>query len=437
VALLVLGSAIYIAVASTLADASVAQLRSRALSLSAALAMAGKLPAGEGDALLVSDPGRPGIMLGGQTSGTLGVVMEASTGGSVFSRKVTAPANGDGAAARGVSIEPGVGSIQKVVPPDADMLLSVDEVGLEAARNGQTTLREVSLNGTRVRVLSQPYESDGVRYVIQVVGDRTSEVQTLGVLLVVLIGGAVLVLIAALGVGHVYSGRALVPIRESLRRQREFAADASHELRTPLAVVRASVDHLRRHPEQSVAASGETIDDIDEEVTRLTALVDDLLLLARTDSGGIDIERNRVDLAEAALEAVDGLTGVADSRNTRVELELQPIEVTGDQARLRQLVSLLVDNALRHGPGGQLVRVRIRNAQSAAVVEVEDEGPGIRPEDLPHIFDRFYRAAEAPSGGTGLGLAIAAWITERHGGSIRAENLPDQGARFTVTLPAT
>jgi signal transduction histidine kinase len=434
VALLILGSVIYAAVATSLAEASVVQLRSRAESLSNAIASAeaaGKmgLVGGEAD-IVVSDPGKQGIVFGGVTSGTLGMIMAQVPPGFpdtkrqvAFDQTTVEPPGGTGAGEKSIALGP-------------DEALAIDDEGVAAARRGQTVLHELSANGAPVRVLSQPFSQGGTTGVIQVVGDRTSEVQTLQVLLIVLVAGAVLVLAAALGVGYVYSGRALVPIRESLRRQREFAADASHELRTPLTVVRTSLEHLRRHPEQSVAAAGETIGGIEVEVTRLTALVDDLLLLARTDSGGLEIERNPVDLAEAALEAVDGLASVAGARSTRVELDLEPIAVVGDRARLRQLVSLLLDNALRHGPGGQLIHVRIRGTSAAAVVEVDDQGPGILPRDLPHIFDRFYRAAGAPPGGTGLGLAIAHWIAERHGGSIRAENLPDRGARFTVTLPA-
>jgi signal transduction histidine kinase len=112
-----------------------------------------------------------------------------------------------------------------------------------------------------------------------------------------------------------------------------------------------------------------------------------------------------------------------------------PAEVRGDPARLRQLVGILVDNAIRHAPAGSRVDVRVRTDGSDAVLVVEDEGPGIRPEDLPRVFDRFYRAAGAPGGGTGLGLAIAAWIVERHGGRITAGNSESAGARFTVRLP--
>jgi signal transduction histidine kinase len=113
----------------------------------------------------------------------------------------------------------------------------------------------------------------------------------------------------------------------------------------------------------------------------------------------------------------------------------EPAEVEGDPARLRQLVVILVDNAVRHVPSGGHVTVRVRVEGAAARLVVEDDGPGIRPEDLPRLFDRFYRASGAPGEGTGLGLAIAHWIVERHDGHIEAANRPGGGAVFTVRLP--
>jgi signal transduction histidine kinase len=111
--------------------------------------------------------------------------------------------------------------------------------------------------------------------------------------------------------------------------------------------------------------------------------------------------------------------------------------VSGDPLRLRQLVTILTDNALAHSPAGTAVSVRIRPETPDVVLTVDDQGPGIREEDLPRIFERFWRADNAPAGGTGLGLSIAAWIVEAHGGTISATNRPEGGARFEIRLPAS
>jgi two-component system sensor histidine kinase CiaH len=250
---------------------------------------------------------------------------------------------------------------------------------------------------------------------------------------VLLVGGLV-ALAAALGVGWVYADRALVPIRDALRRQREFAADASHELRTPLAILRGSIDHLRRNADRPVREVGTALDDLDAEVDRLGGLVDDLLLLARTDSGDLELTPAPLDLADVAVDAAAGLAAVGAERGVRVVLDATPVELVGDAGRLRQLVRILVDNAIAWSPPNGMVVVGVREEGSVAVLTVEDEGPGIRQADLPRIFDRFWRAADAPPGGNGLGLTIAAWIADRNNGRIRDANRPAGGARLEVRL---
>ena len=234
-----------------------------------------------------------------------------------------------------------------------------------------------------------------------------------------------------------------MPIRDSfgaqrtaLRRQREFAADASHELRTPLTVIRSSLEHVFRHPERPVSESREALDDIDAEVTHLTAMVDDLLLLARSDSGAVAMERMPLDVGDVAFEAASALGRMAEERGVHVQVDPEPAMVVGDPARLRQLVTILVDNAVRHSPRGGSVTVSVRRAGPVATIEVADEGPGIREEDMAHVFDRFWRAPGAPSGGTGLGLSIASWIVDRHDGRIGVANREPSGAVFRVELAA-
>jgi signal transduction histidine kinase len=253
----------------------------------------------------------------------------------------------------------------------------------------------------------------------------------------------VIILVVAAGVGTIYSRRALVPIRESLssqrralRRQREFAADASHELRTPLTVVRASVEYLRRHADEPVAKVGDALADIDAEVDHLTRLVEELLLLARSDSGAVSIEREPVDLGDVAADAASSLVKPASDRGITIAADPEPTPLIGDAARLRQLVLILVDNALAHSPAGGRVAVTVRRDGDHSRLVVEDEGSGLREEDLPRLFERFWRGAGAPPGGAGLGLAIAHWIVTAHGGTITAENRDPAGARFIVELPA-
>jgi two-component system OmpR family sensor kinase len=202
-----------------------------------------------------------------------------------------------------------------------------------------------------------------------------------------------------------------------------------------LTVIGASVEDLKRNRRSKVEDVGEAVGDIEAEARHMTALVEDMLLLARTDSGVVQIERIPLDLGDIAADAASSLAMLGQERGVKVVLDPLPAPVTGDPLRLRQLVTILVDNAVRHSPAGSTVEARVRPAEGAAVLNVEDQGPGIKPDDLPRIFERFWRADNAPAGGTGLGLAIAKWIVEQHGGQIAAVNRPEGGASFSVWLP--
>jgi two-component system, OmpR family, sensor histidine kinase CiaH len=397
--LVMLGAALYVVTARTLDDRGNQVLIDRAV-----------------DFREHPDPGRPGqgFSFGGGGSGTFAMLTDE-----------------DG--------EPlGRGSF---FMPDAFPI----EAGIDAARDapGGVDVRTTEVRGVPVRVRTEAAQSTVGPVFIQVIQDRTTEQDLLDAMLRVLLVGGAVVIFVALAFGAVYARRALVPIRESLvaqrvalRRQREFAADASHELRTPLTVVRSSLEYVRRHPDATVADVEPALDDVDAEVVRLSSLVDDLLLLARSDSGAVPIDREPLDLGDVAAQAASSMAKPAGAKDIRVVVDPEPAMVEGDSLRLRQLVMILVDNAIRHSPTGGEVRVAVRRSGGAAFLDVEDQGRGIRPEDMPHIFDRFWRASGAPSGGTGLGLAIAKWIVDRHRGLITVSNREEGGAKFRVQLPA-
>ena len=389
-----LGAALYAAAASSLASNSRSQLQTRADGIQRCLAGPFRGPGDCGPTLIFA--------VGGPAAGTFGYI--ANPNGDVFG------------------------------PPQRPDGLP-DQGGMDVARAGTSDVRDVVLGGVSFRILSEPVQTSRGTYIVQIAQDTTSEHRTLEVLLIVLVVGGLLGLLGAMVAGAIYAGRALVPIRESIRRQREFAADASHEFRTPLAVIRSSVEHLERHRDEPVATVGDALGDIRDEVEHLTALVGDLLLLARTDSGVVELERQPLDLSDVAGEALGAVSSLAAERNVEVLLDPEPAPVLGDSLRLRQLVTILVDNAIAHSPAGGRVTVNVRAERDGVRLRVDDSGPGIRPEDIPRVFDRFWRASGAPAGGTGLGLAIAAWIVERHRGSIAAANRPGGGASFEVRLP--
>ena len=321
---------------------------------------------------------------------------------------------------------------------------------LTAAAKNQAGMDErpfTAPDGTPYYIVTKQYVTLGgagtsTGWLVQFVQNRTSEVRLLLTMFWMLLGGGVAALLAALVAGYFYAGRALVPIRQSidrrqaaLQRQREFAANASHELRTPLTVIRASVEDLKRNRLSKVEDVGEAIGDIDAEVGHMTALVEDMLTLARTDSGVVQVEHLPLDLSDVAVEAASMLVTLGQERGVSVVLDPLPARVIGDPLRLRQLVTIFVDTAIRHSSKDSTVAVWVRPEPASALLQVDDHGPGVKPEDLPRLFDRFWRADNAPAGGTGLGLAIAKWIVEQHGGTIGAFNRPDGGASFWVRLP--
>jgi two-component system, OmpR family, sensor kinase len=248
-------------------------------------------------------------------------------------------------------------------------------------------------------------------------------------------------------------------LEHMLESQRRLLADTSHELRNPITIIRGNLALLRRDRVPQ-SARDEAIIEAEEEAARMGRLVGDLLLLARADAGETpSFHRERVDLGELATEVVDKARPQAGGR--QLALTTRPhCVVLGDRDRLRQLVTNLVENAIRYTPVGGKVEVavanssrvqqgkgavRSRSARDAgtsnpmALLTVSDSGIGISPTDLPHVFERFYRADKARSraqGGSGLGLSIAQYIAQAHAGSIEASSDgTNRGSTFTVRLP--
>ena len=224
---------------------------------------------------------------------------------------------------------------------------------------------------------------------------------------------------------------------QSNERMRQFLADCSHELRGPLARVRSSMDLLDRLGDDDPEFRSRTIADATTETDRMAALVRNLLLLARADAGA-NIQRRPVLLADILTAAGNRADRMADGVSLHLPPDGQPdgVVVDGDADHLEQLVLILLDNAFKYTlPSGE-VRLDAHATGTDVVITVRDTGLGILAEDMPHVFDRFYRGRNASTaGGTGLGLAIARWIASQHGGRVDCASTPGEGSTFTVHLP--
>ena len=223
--------------------------------------------------------------------------------------------------------------------------------------------------------------------------------------------------------------------------RQEFVANVSHELRTPLSLIKSATETLIDGGRQDPQVTGRFLEIIEKHANRLTLLLDDLLLLARLDSGRIDLDLRPVVLAEAAQEAIDDAAILARGRGVTL-LQAVPagLAAHADAHRLRQALANLIDNAIKYGREGGTVEVRGRELGAGQVeVSVRDDGPGIAGEALERVFERFYRADKARAreqGGTGLGLAIVKNVVQAHGGDVRVESTPGRGTEFFIRLPA-
>jgi len=233
--------------------------------------------------------------------------------------------------------------------------------------------------------------------------------------------------------------QAIDQLRTEEHRKTQFVSDVSHELRTPLTAIRGAAETLL---DGDVAPDDQErfLSTIAMEAERLTRLANDLLQLQRIEGATGELPLRRVDLRLAAERAAAMLEPLMEDRGVTLTVQGDAPKVLGDIDRLQQVVANLVDNASRFVCDGGHVTVGLSAEPGHAVLAVVDDGPGVPDEDLPRLFDRFYRADTSrtrTSGGAGLGLAIVRAIVQAHGGSIDAENLAEGGSRFTVRLPAS
>ncbi len=375
-----------------------------------------------------------------------------------------------------VQVWGGNGRLASSSPGISGLTTPIDPVGLKSNK----TIYEYSyLENARLRVLTVPLQIGGRTIGVMQVGTSLSVMDsTRNNLLYIMFSVAVIaVLISALG-SWMFLGRALSPLEaiadtvdqinraddlsrripyrgeredeisnlvesfnQTLERleslftsQQRFLADVSHELRTPLTVIKGNVDLIRRMK----AADEESLASIDQEAGRLTRLVGGLLMLAQAESGKLALNFNPVELDLLLTEVFTEMCILAGSK-VKVHLnEIDQVMVNGDRDRLKQVMLNLVANAIQYTPQGEDVFLSMKKMGDQARIIIRDTGPGIPAEDLPHIFDRFYRAEKSrtrsTTSGFGLGLSIAKWIVEHHSGHIEVESKEGKGTSFVIWL---
>ncbi len=231
----------------------------------------------------------------------------------------------------------------------------------------------------------------------------------------------------------------LARLEQAFEQLRRFTSDASHELRTPLASIR-SVGEVGLQKDGTRSEYRDIIGSMLEEVNRLTSLVDNLLTISRADAGSLQLELVQVPIMQLARDAAALFEVLVDENGLTLELSgNESASVRGDALFLRQAFVNVLHNAVKYSPAGGTILVRVQRSADEVTVEIEDNGPGIPPEDRARIFDRFYRVDKArgrESGGAGLGLAITKWIVDAHRGQISLEGGSTHGCLFKIKLPA-
>ena len=369
------------------------------------------------------------------------------------------------------------GKLKSSSPGISSMHVPLDPTGLETR---YPVYREDSSTGTHLRVLSVPLESgDHQVAVLQIAASlRVLDAARANLINILLASAAASAALAALG-SWLVLGRSLAPLEtvtdtvqainraddlsrripyrgspddeiggliesfnQTLERlealftsQRRLLADVSHELRTPLTVIKGNVDLMRRMKR----LDDESLGNIDLEAGRLTRLVGGLLLLAQAESGKLSLDLKPFDLDGLLLEVFQEMHVLAGGKVQLKVTSIDEMQVVGDRDRLKQVFLNILANAIQYTPPGGEVIVGLSRVGQQARIVIHDTGPGIPKDDLPYIFERFYRAEKARTrsriSGFGLGLSIAQWIVENHGGTIEVESEEGEGTTFAVWLP--
>jgi signal transduction histidine kinase len=367
----------------------------------------------------------------------------------------------------------------------SEVTLPLSDTALQRVRQGETWTEMTIIDGERFMVRSHlaraPNDQPRIVQTAASLIDRDQYLETLGRVLII---GSSLAVLAAFGIGWVLAGLALRPINrlqqtaqtigaerdfnrrvdyqgpkdeigqlattfngmlgelqaaflqveQSLATQQRFVADASHELRTPLTTLRGNIALLQRRPPLNLTDQEDILADMESEAERLIRLVNDLLVLARADAKR-PLRHESVNLRPLLSDVCQQIRVLAPTRQLKGETETD-LTILGDRDALKQVLLILLDNALKHTPSESSISLSSRAVNQQALLIIRDNGPGIKPSLIPHIFDRFTQGNTArSSSGAGLGLAIAKELLEAQGGTITVESEVGQGTVFTLRFP--
>ena len=339
----------------------------------------------------------------------------------------------------------------RILVPEPNEKIDIEDMTRLLANTSSGSLQSKTINQHDYRILSISYPADSYP-TVRVGKEKTivvkriiaitvvdPEISMLNRLMVIIMTGTAMGFFVIIWAAYYLAGRALVPIKASWDKQQQFVTDASHELRTPIAVIKTNTELLLYHPEHTIEEESVRIAGILKESTRMGKLVTTLLTLARADSNQIEMAFRGVVLSDLLRDIIEQFQPIAEMKAIHIATEIDSqIQVKGDRDRLYQLFVILLDNAVKYTPAQGRITVTSHINHGSVRVSIQDTGIGISKEDIPFIFERFYRGDKVRSrddDGSGLGLAIAKWIVDKHGGKIRVDSIKGEGTRFQLQLP--
>ncbi|OGK17493.1 hypothetical protein A2774_05615 [Candidatus Roizmanbacteria bacterium RIFCSPHIGHO2_01_FULL_39_12c] len=275
------------------------------------------------------------------------------------------------------------------------------------------------------------------RFIIPVDPDLIRETRNRLKLILMIVNSGILIISG--GLAYFLAGRTLQPIKEMVDEQNRFIGDASHEFRTPLTSLKTAMEVALRDKNLNLSQAKKLLSENIGEVNKLQSLSDQLLQLAQFEKPDGNFKLENASLAEIIGEAIRKITPLAKQKKISIKRNLQEIEVKARRDSLVDLFVILLDNAIKYSAAKKIIQIKSEKSDKAVLISVKDEGVGISEEDLPHIFDRFYRADSARSkdktDGYGLGLSIAKKIVDMHKGVIKVKSIAKEGTVFTIQLP--
>jgi signal transduction histidine kinase len=308
----------------------------------------------------------------------------------------------------------------------------------QSAKVGEVTVQHEESDDITLRLHARRFSlASGKQLIAVAVADQVELEDRYADLITAFAGVAFAALVLVAAGGFLLVRKSTEPIERSILFTRRFMADAAHELRTPITVLRTRAEVALQQPREA-ANYVSALRGIEAESRRLGGIVDSLLVLARADSGERPLERQRLFLDDVAIDAAGAARLVGNQKGVEVSVdEFEEAPVVGDASLIRQLVMILLDNAIKFTDAGGVVRISVSMHEGTPTFVVEDTGIGIKTEDLTRIFQRFFRGdtARSRTDGAGLGLSIASWIAREHGADIAVSSEPGKGTRVVVTFP--